>query len=56
VIKETNMDRTDLLAIMTAIIYSAESASSKEEVKSAVVRAGEILQEVREFVQAKKIA
>jgi hypothetical protein len=34
---ETNMERTDLLAIMAAVIYSAESASSrKQDVDAAI--------------------
>jgi hypothetical protein len=50
------MERTELLAIMAAIIYSAENASSrKADVNAAVVKAGEIFQEVKELEQKKKI-
>ncbi len=56
-LKETNKwSEVELLAIMAAIIYSAENASSrKAEVKAAVVKAGEIFQEVKELVQKQKI-
>jgi hypothetical protein len=50
------METTDLLAIMAAVIYSAESAGNREaDMKAAVTKAGDILKEVKEQEQAKKI-
>lgn len=50
------MGKTELLAIMAAIVYSAESAGSrKADVSASVAKAGEILKQVEELVQAKKI-
>jgi hypothetical protein len=43
------MEKTELLAIMAAVIYSAESASDrKADVKSAIDKAVEIFKEVKE--------
>ena len=41
------MKRTGLLAIMAAIIYSGENASSRADVKGAVAKARDILKEVK---------
>ena len=50
------MEQTELLAIMAAIIYSAESSSSrKADIQAAVEKAREILHLVKDLVQAKKI-
>jgi hypothetical protein len=43
------MEKTELLAIMAAVIYSAESTSDqKANIKSAVEKAVEIFKEVKE--------